>query len=201
MRDRQGAAPDLHRFFNPASVALVGATEDLSKFGGRCLRLLLDFGFAGRIYPINPKYDRIAGTACYPSVAALPEAPDHVGIVVPAPAVLPTLRQCAERGARFATVFTAGFAETGTEAGRAQQAEISAFCAASGLRVMGPNCNGLINFRDGFALTSTASVTRAAGQARQCRHRLAQRRAGPGQRDVAGAAGRRADRLRGQLRQ
>jgi acetyltransferase len=150
---------DLGRFFNPRSAALVGATEDLSKFGGRCLRLLLEFGFNGRVYPINPKYDRIAGTDCFASVAALPEPPDHVGIVVPAAVVMQTLRQCAERGAKFATVFTAGFAESGTEQGRAMQAEITAFCAESGLRVMGPNCNGLVNFVDGFALTSTAAVT------------------------------------------
>ncbi len=150
--------PDLRRFFRPASVALVGATEDLSKFGGRCLRLLLDFGFAGRVYPVNPKYARLAGLDCFPSIEVLPEAPDHVGVVVPPAAVLPTLQACARRGTRFATIFTAGFAENGTESGRAMQAEIAAFCRESRLRVMGPNCNGLVNFVDGFALTSTAAV-------------------------------------------
>lgn len=149
---------DLRRFFSPNSVALIGATEDLSKFGGRCLRLLLDFGFRGRVYPVNPKYARIAGLDCFASVEALPEAPDHVGVVVPARAVLPTLQACARRGVRFATVFTAGFGETGTAEGRAMQTEVTALCQETGLRVMGPNCNGLVNFVDGFALTSTAAV-------------------------------------------
>ncbi len=149
---------DLRRFFNPASVAMVGATEDLSKFGGRCVRLMLDFGYRGRVYPINPKYSELGGLACFPDIMALPEVPDHVGIVVPAGHVMASLRQCAAKGVPFATVFTAGFAETGTEKGRAQQAEITAFARETGVRVMGPNCNGTINFVDGFAMTSTASI-------------------------------------------
>ena len=162
----QPAPVDLTRFFRPAAVALVGATEDLSKFGGRCVRLMLDFGYGGRIYPINPKYAALSGLDCFPDVLSLPEVPDHVGIVVPAGHVMATLRQCAAKGVPFATVFTAGFAETGTETGRAQQAEITAFARETGVRVMGPNCNGTINFVDRFAMTSTASIAgprRAAG--------------------------------------
>lgn len=157
---------DLARFFNPASVALVGATEDLSKFGGRCIRLMLDFGYRGRIYPINPKYGSFAGLTCYPDVMALPEVPDHVGIVVGSGHVMATLRQCAAKGVRFATVFTAGYAETGSERARALQAEISAFSRETGVRVMGPNCNGIVNFVDHFAMASTATIAgprRAAG--------------------------------------
>lgn len=158
---QQNAQPDpvdLARFFKPASVALVGATEDLSKFGGRCIRLMLDFGYEGRIYPINPKYDSFSGLTCYPDVMALPEVPDHVGIVVGTGHVMATLRQCAAKGVKFATVFTAGYAETGTERGRALQAEISAFCRETGVRVMGPNCNGMINFVHHFAMASTATI-------------------------------------------
>ncbi len=149
---------DLTRFLKPGSVALVGATEDLSKFGGRCVRLMLDFGYRGRIYPINPKYNSLLGLDCFPDVMSLPEVPDHVGIVVAPNHVMASLRQCVDKGVTFATVFTAGYAETGTAKGRELQGEISAFCRETGLRVMGPNCNGLINFVDHFAMASTATI-------------------------------------------
>lgn len=149
---------DLQPFFAPASVALVGATEELSRFGGRCLQRLLHFGFKGRIFPVNPRYRELQGLPCFPSVRDLPEAPDHVGIVVPAERVLGVLEECAARGARFATIYTGGFAETGTREGRELQDAVTAFARASGMRVMGPNCNGLINFVDGFAMTTTATI-------------------------------------------
>ena len=150
--------PDLQPFFNPSSVAFVGATEDLSKFGGRVLAQLIEFGYRGRIYPVNPKYSKLRGLECYPGIEDLPEAPDHVGIVIAAERVLDTLRQCADKGVRFATVFTSNFSETGTAQGRALQEEIAAFARASGLRLMGPNCNGLVNFVDGFTMASTAAT-------------------------------------------
>ena len=78
------AFPDLTHFFAPRSVALIGATEDSSKYAGRSMQIMLDFGFRGRIYPVNPKYRRVRGFDCYPSVKDLPEAPDHVSVVVPA---------------------------------------------------------------------------------------------------------------------
>ncbi|MEO9191723.1 MAG: CoA-binding protein, partial [Acetobacteraceae bacterium] len=151
--------PDLRRFFAPSSVALVGATADTSKFGGRCFRQLCHFGYRGRIYPVNPGRAELDGLRCYPSLTELPEPPDHVGIVVPGEAALTALRQAAALGAPFATIFTAGFAETGTERGRALQAEIRHIAQETGIRVMGPNCNGLVNFVDGFALTSTATIS------------------------------------------
>src|SRR3954452_1233762 len=89
------ASPDLTRFFAPRRVAFIGATEDVGKFGGRCVRQLVDFGFPGTIYPFNPKRDTIFGLKCYRSVADLPEPPDHVGIVLPAPAVAAALEECA----------------------------------------------------------------------------------------------------------
>ncbi|HSQ02691.1 MAG TPA: CoA-binding protein, partial [Burkholderiales bacterium] len=149
---------NLKAFFNPASVALVGATEDLSKFGGRCLNHLIEFGFRGRIYPVNPKYSTLRGLACYPGIRELPETPDHVGVVVAAERVLDTLKQCADKGVPFATIFSSNFSEAGTERGRALQAEILAFARESGVRFMGPNCNGLVNFVNGFAMVSTAAI-------------------------------------------
>ena len=101
------AFPDLRRFFAPKSVAYIGATEDLAKFGGRCVRELIDFGFAGTIYPVNPKRREIFGLPCYAALADLPEVPDHVGIVLPAPAIPAALEQCGRLGVPFATVFSA----------------------------------------------------------------------------------------------
>ena len=110
------------------------------------------------MYPVNPRYSTLRGHACYPSISALPETPDHVGIVIAAGRVLDTLKECADKGVRFATIFTSNFSETGEAAGRALQDEIVAFARAHGIRLMGPNCNGFINFVDGFAFASTASI-------------------------------------------
>ena len=160
------ASPDLKRFFAPASVALVGATEDTGRFAGRVLMRMMDFGYQGKIYPVNPRFQEVRGLKCYASVRDLPEAPDHVGIVVPAERVLGILEDCAARGARFATIYTGGFAESGTPEGRALQAKLVEFVRASGMRIMGPNCNGMISFVDGFAMTTSATIAgsrKAAG--------------------------------------
>lgn len=160
--------PDLKKFFNPSSVALVGATDDLSRFAGKVLMRMTDFGYAGKIYPVNPRFkgQKIRGRECYASVRDLPEAPDHVGVVVPAQHVLAILEDCAARGARFVTVYTGGFAESGTPEGAALQAEVVALARRSGMRIMGPNCNGMVSFVDAFAMTTSATIAgprRAAG--------------------------------------
>jgi acetyltransferase len=149
----------LKRFFAPRAAALVGATPDLTKFGGRCLRQALDFGYKGDLFPVNPRYQELEGLRCFASVRDLPVTPDHVGIVVPAERVMAALEDCSARGVPFATVFTSGFGETGTERGREMQRDIAAFARHSSMRIMGPNCNGLINFHAGFALTSTSTIS------------------------------------------
>ncbi|MDH5342933.1 MAG: CoA-binding protein, partial [Betaproteobacteria bacterium] len=81
---------NLQALLSPRSIAILGASADLSKINGRTLGFLLEKGYRGRIYPVNPKYEQIAGLRCYPDVAALPEAPDLAVVAVPAAQVLPT---------------------------------------------------------------------------------------------------------------
>ncbi|MDB5812266.1 MAG: hypothetical protein JWN94_4388 [Betaproteobacteria bacterium] len=154
------SALDLKSFFFPASVALVGATDDLTRFAGRVLMRMMNFGYQGKVYPVNPRFKEVRGMTCYASVRDLPAAPDHVGIVVPTERVMSVLEDCAARGARFATIYSGGFAETGTAEGRALQAQITGFARKTGMRIMGPNCNGMVNFIDGFAMTTSATVAK-----------------------------------------
>jgi acyl-CoA synthetase (NDP forming) len=149
---------DLAPLMAPRSVALVGATDHPSSFGGRVFQQMTNFGFPGRIYPVNPRLKEIRGLKCYPSVRDLPETPDHVGLVVSSERAFDVLADCAAIGVRYATVFTGGFAETGTAEGRERQRRLIAFGKSSGMRFMGPNCNGVVNFVDAFAMTSTAAI-------------------------------------------
>jgi acyl-CoA synthetase (NDP forming) len=151
--------PDLTRFFAPSSAAVVGATEDLRKFGGRVLRRIIDFGYEGQLYPVNPSRKTIFDLPAYESVSALPEVPDHVSIAVPVRFVMPVLEECASFGVPFATVQTSGYAETGSAEGIRMQGEIAALAKRSGMRIMGPNCNGIISFANKFAMASTGALT------------------------------------------
>lgn len=100
------------------------------------------------VYPVNPRYEEVQGLRCYPSVSALPEAPDVVGVVVPYHAVLDTLRESHEKGAKSAIVISAGFSERAVDDRRDLQAELGQFARESGMRVSGPNCLGLANLKD-----------------------------------------------------
>jgi len=154
-------SPDLSGFFAPRSVALVGATEDRGRFGGKVLHRLLHFGFDGPIYPVNPSQDKVQGLQAFPSLRDLPEPVEHVGIVVPTKHVFDVLADCAANQVRFVTLFSAGFAETGDEEGRARQLRLKAFARETGIRIMGPNCNGFVNYVEGLAFTSSGTVTGA----------------------------------------
>lgn len=136
----------------PRRVAVFGASDDRGKWGGRIMHYLALHGFAGEVVPINPRRDIVQGRKCFARVGDAP-AIDVAVIAVPAPAVPQTLRECAAAGVGCGVVITAGFAEAGAE-GAAAQREIEAIAAESGMRLVGPNCLGLINFRNGMALTS-----------------------------------------------
>jgi len=160
-----GAESDLSRLFAPRSAALVGATDHPTSFGGRVFQQMSNFGFPGKIYPVNPRLKEINGLRCYSGLKDLPETPDHVGIIVSVQRVFDVLGDCAAIGVPFATVYTAGFSESGTPEGRERQARLVAFARSSGMRIMGPNCNGVINFVDAFAMTSTAAIKGARAPA------------------------------------
>lgn len=136
----------------PKSIALVGASADLDKLGGRPLKFLLDKGYKGRIYPINPKYPDIAGLRCYPGVAELPEAVDLAIVAVPARDVETTLGELGEKGVPAAVVFSSGFAEMGDQ-GRAMEERMVQVARRYGIRVVGPNTLGLLNSFDAVMAT------------------------------------------------
>ena len=144
--DTQLASID--RMLNPRSIAVVGATPRM-QYGGRFVAAAMGSMERGvNVYPVNPRYEEVQGLQCYPSVSALPEAPDVVGVVVPYHAVLDTLRESHEKGAKSAIVISAGFSERAVDDRRDLQAELGRFARESGMRVSGPNCLGSANLKD-----------------------------------------------------
>jgi acetate---CoA ligase (ADP-forming) len=99
--------------FSPRSVAIVGQSDDASKTAGRPLKFLRQMGYAGRVYPINPRRERVLGERAWASLAALPEPPDHVYIVTPTEAAVSAVEESGRLGVKVATVLADGFAETG----------------------------------------------------------------------------------------
>ncbi len=146
----------LHPFFHPRSLAIIGASSDPERIGGRPLRFLIEAGFAGALYPVNTAgHAELQGRRAYRSVLDLPEAVDHAIIAVPLPAVEQAVTECARRGVLAVQVFTAGFAEAGP-AGAALQQRLVTIARKAGMRLIGPNSLGLINPGAGlFATFST----------------------------------------------
>jgi acyl-CoA synthetase (NDP forming) len=140
------AAPGagLDAFFEARGVAVIGASDDITKIGGRPIQLLRKYGYAGAIYPINPKGGVIQSLQAYASVLDTPEAPDLAILAVPAGAAVQAVRDCAARGVRGVIVLSAGFAEASPE-GAALQAEMVAVARAANMRILGPNCLGAVN--------------------------------------------------------
>jgi acyl-CoA synthetase (NDP forming) len=144
----------LREILHPRSVAVFGASEDKGKFGGRILHYLKRHGFAGSIVPINPKRDEILGLRCYPTIAAAPGPIDVAVLAVPPASIADTVAFCAEAGVGCCVVITTGFAEAGVE-GEALQRSIVATANSAGMRIIGPNCMGLMNLHHDFCLTSS----------------------------------------------
>jgi acyl-CoA synthetase (NDP forming) len=136
----------------PRSVAVVGASSDPDRIGGRPVHYLQLHGFRGAVYPINPNRREVQGLPAYPALADLPEAPDAVVVAVPGEAAVETVGAAAALGAQVAVVMASGFGETGA-AGRALEQSLVASARAGGMRVVGPNAQGLANFGSGAILS------------------------------------------------
>ena len=130
--------------FRPCAVAIFGASDDPGRIGGRPLAYYLRGGFAGPVYPINPRRASVQGLTAYPDLASVPGPVDFALIILPAERVLAALEDCAAHGVKAVVLFSAGFAETGP-AGAALQAELVARARAAGIRLLGPNCLGLFH--------------------------------------------------------
>ena len=140
---------------NPKSVVVVGASNDASKLTGRPIAFLQAQGYGGAIYPINPRYDEIAGLKSYASAADLPEVPDLALVLVGANRVLEAVRDLAAKGTKAAVVLASGFGESGAE-GRALQDALRD--AAGKMRILGPNTIGLVNLTDRIPLTASGAM-------------------------------------------
>ena len=133
----------LESFFNPQSVAIVGASRQEGKVGYEILANMVQAGYKGGIFPVNPKADEIEGLKCYSDLEAIPQTPELVLIIVPAKIVPAVMQQCAKIGTKAVVIITAGFKEVG-EQGRALEKQVIQIARQAGIRVIGPNCLGLI---------------------------------------------------------
>ncbi|MCK4293023.1 MAG: acetate--CoA ligase family protein [Planctomycetes bacterium] len=133
----------LESFFNPRSVAIVGASRQKSKVGYEILANMMEAGYGGRIFPVNPKADTIEGLKCFPELESIGDTPDLVIIIVPAKIVPSVMQQCAKVGVKAVIIITAAFREVGKE-GRALEEQVIQIAKQAGIRVIGPNCLGLI---------------------------------------------------------
>jgi acyl-CoA synthetase (NDP forming) len=144
-----------HALFEPKVVALIGASGDAKKNTSRPQRFLRKHGYTGKIIPVNPGRDEIFGEKAYPDLKSVPDAIEHAFIMVPANSVAAAMQQCVEKKVLAATIYSDGFAETGDE-GRRMQDEVLALARTGGVRVMGPNCIGVISIQPSLALSVNA---------------------------------------------
>ena len=138
---------DLERFFNPRAIAIIGASQDFITISGQPLKHLQSHGYKGKLYPVNPRYEEVAGVKCYPSLADVPETPDLVLILVNASRVADMLEQCGAKGVPYVIIFSSGFSEVGGGGVDLQQ-RLAQIAREHDIGVIGPNCQGMINVAD-----------------------------------------------------
>jgi len=157
-RDRVAARAAVARFLEPRSIAVVGASRRAGAVGGAVLRNLVESGFPGAVFPVNPAAGEVQGLPAFASVAAVPGEIDLAALAVRAEGVLDVARECAAKGARSLVVLSAGFSESGPE-GSERERELLAVCRAAGMRLLGPNCLGILSTRPEQALNVTFAPT------------------------------------------
>ncbi|MCX7319742.1 MAG: acetate--CoA ligase family protein [Hyphomicrobiales bacterium] len=140
----------------PDSIALVGASDDVSKTSARPLQYLRRAGYAGKIYPINPRRPTVLGEQAWPSLAELPEVPDHVFILTPTEDAVAAAAECGRLGVPVATILASGFSEGG-DAGHELVARLQTICADTGLRILGPSSLGAISLHHKTIITANAA--------------------------------------------
>lgn len=149
--------------FAPSSVAVIGASDNPNKVGGRPIHYMTRFGYTGAIYPVNPARSEIQNRRCYPSLQAIGSVPEAAIVAVAGKDAIQAVRDCADLGVALVVVMASGFAETGAE-GRRLQEEMVAYAAARGTRVIGPNAQGVANFANGAVLNFSTMFMEVAPQ-------------------------------------
>jgi len=142
--------------FSPRSIAIIGASDDPAKTSGRPVLFLRRAGYPGAVYPVNPRRDTVLGERAWPSVAALPEVPDHAYIVTPTELVLAAVEECGRAGVRVASILANGFSEAGAD-GMAREEALREICRRTGIRVVGPNSLGVVNVHLRSMITANAA--------------------------------------------
>jgi len=142
----------IRALLHPQSIAVIGASADFNKINGRTLKALVDKQYAGRIIPVNPKYPALLDLPCYPDIPSIPGTVDLAVVAVPAKHVPDTLRQLGRKGVKAAVVFSSGFSEVGGDGVRLE-AELRQAIRDSGVRILGPNCLGLVNVAENVMAT------------------------------------------------
>lgn len=153
-RETFAAVNALKLFFNPRAVAVIGASRKRGTIGGEIFHNLLSFGFNGPVYPVNPTAEVVQSVPAYASVEAIPGPVDLAIIVVPSSKVIEAATSCGRKGVKALVVISMGFSETGKE-GQSQQAELMRVCREAGMRLIGPNCMGIINTDPDVRLDAT----------------------------------------------
>ena len=149
---------DFKYLFEPRSIAVVGVSDDVGRPGSQAVRALLQNSYAGKLFPVNPKYEQFEGLKCYRSVAAIEEPVDLVVIGVPARGVLSVLEEAAGKKVPFVVILSGGFRESGAE-GIAREQKMLAIAKQGGMRIIGPNCLGFANIHSGV-YAAFGSITR-----------------------------------------
>jgi len=139
---------DLHAALDPASIAIVGASDNPHKVGGRPILYMKRYGYRGTIYPINPARAEVQGLKAFPDLGALPAAPEMAIVAVAGDDAVRAVEACAARGVKVAVVMASGFGEVGA-AGKVLQDRMLATARAAGMRMIGPNCQGIANLATG----------------------------------------------------
>jgi acetyltransferase len=151
-----GRSEELEEIFQPSSIAVIGASNKPGKVGTYLFRNILQAGFRGVVYPVNPSSKSVSGVRCYPTIEDLPETPDMGVVIVPAPTVADTVERLGKAGSRGVIIISSGFREVG-EAGAALEDEVVRRAAKYKMSIIGPNCFGVINTADDVNLNSTFS--------------------------------------------